>query len=73
MHMLNNFINIFQVLYRGFTCIIKSVQSVFTIKTFCMQKHNVKTFMCFCIMSEKNVRNLLKIYCNECFFLLTTS
>ena len=45
MYMLNNFINIFQILYRGFTCIIKSVQSAFTIKTFCMQKQNVKTFM----------------------------
>ena len=38
MYMLTNFVNLFQIIYKG----VKCVQSAFTKKTFCMQK-NVKS------------------------------
>ena len=52
MYMLINYIYMFQVVYKGFKCRLKFVQSALIPKEFCMQKNKVKTFFCCCFSAS---------------------
>ena len=73
--MLINFVNMFQIIYKGFKCRLTFVQSVFLNKRFWMLKisQNLHLFLFSHRVLTERMWDCLKIYRNKNSFLLLTS